>query len=384
MIPVRYNIRSLFERRITTLLTVLGIALVAMIFVILFGFIGGLRRTMLNTAGAQDWIVLNRGALDETFSYIAHDKVNIVRVRPEIALDARGQPLISSEIFAGVDVSPVKKVKAVVLIRGVAPVAYRVHRGMRLVSGHWPVRGEGQWVVGQKLELRHPNLALGRKFHFGRRNWNIVGVFIDNDSARESEIWTDIDDLKVDAQNHTADTNSLHVVLNPGGEAAFKRVVESQLSLDVESEAEYYAKQTSLASQLRSLGLAMGITLAVGAAFGGMNTMYSAVGRRQMEIGVLRCLGFSRRDVMISFILESTIIALAGAALGPILAVIMGGVTGLNSRLMQVGPLFFSYRLTAFALAAGLGSAIAIGICGGLLPAWRAARLEIINSVRGA
>jgi hypothetical protein len=117
-------------------MTVLDIALAAMIFVILFGFIGGIRRTMLNTGGAQDWIVLNRGALDETFSYIPHDKVDNVRVQPEIATDLTGQPLVSSEIFAGVDVSQVKKVKALVLIRGVAPIAYHVHQSMRLVSGH--------------------------------------------------------------------------------------------------------------------------------------------------------------------------------------------------------------------------------------------------------
>ena len=116
-----------------------------------------------------------------------------------------------------------------------------------------------------------------------RRNWTIVGVFTDNDSARESEIWTDIDDLKVDAQNHTADTNSLHVLLKPGTEATFKHALENQLSLDVESEAEYYSKQASLASQLRSLGLVIAITLAVGATFGGMNTMYTAVGRREMR-----------------------------------------------------------------------------------------------------
>ena len=384
MIPIRYNLRSLLERRTTSLMTVLGIALVAMIFVILFGFIGGIRRTVLNTGGSQDWIVLNRGALDETFSYIPHDKVNIVRVRPEIVTDMTAQPLVSSEIFAGVDVSPVKKVKAVVLIRGVAPIAYHVHQTMRLIRGHWPVRGQGQWVVGQKLELRYPNLASGTQFHFGRRNWTIVGVFTDNDSARESEIWTDIDDLKVDAQNQTADTNALHVLLKPGSEATFKHALENQLSLDVESEAEYYSKQTSLASQLRSLGLVIAITLAVGATFGGMNTMYTAVGRRAMEIGVLRCLGFKRRDVMISFMLESAMIGVAGGALAPLLAAIVAAATGLNSRLMQVGFLFFSYRLTGFAIGAGLIASVTIGVCGGLLPAWRAARLRIVDSVREA
>jgi ABC-type lipoprotein release transport system permease subunit len=384
VIPIRYNLRSLLERRTTSLMTVLGIALVAMIFVILFGFIDGIRRTMRNTGGARDWIVLNRGALDETFSYIPHDKVNIVRVRPEIVTNMTGQPLVSSEVFAGVDVSPVKKIKAVVLIRGVAPIAYQVHQTMRLVTGHWPVRGQGQWVVGQKLELRYSNLAPGTEFHFGRRNWKIVGIFTDNESARESEIWTDIDDLKVDAQNHTADTNSLHLLLKPGTGEAFKNALENQLSLDVESEVDYYSKQSSFASQLRSLGLVIAITLSVAATFGGMNTMYTAVGRRRMEIGGLRCLGFTRREVMISFMLESAIIGICGGGLAPLLAVILAAMTGLNSRLMQVGLLFFSYRLTGFAIGAGLIAAAAIGICGGLLPAWRAARLRIVDSVREA
>ena len=310
MIPIRYNLRSLLERRITSLMTMVGIALVAMIFVILFGFLSGIRQTMLNTSGAQDWIVLNRGALDETFSYITHDKVNLVRIRPEILTDASGQPMLSPEIFAGVDVSTVKKVKAVVLIRGVGPVAYQVHRTMYLISGQWPVRGKGQWVIGKKVALRYPNLKLGTQIHFGRRNWSIVGIFADNDSARESEIWTDIDDLRVDAQNHTTDTNSLHVLLRAGSEASFKNAIESQLPLDVQSEAQYYSKQAGIVAELRSLGLVIGITLAIGAAFGGMNTMYTAVGRREMEIGVLRALGFRRRDVMLSFVLESAMIGI--------------------------------------------------------------------------
>ena len=174
------------------------------------------------------------------------------------------------------------------------------------------------------------------------------------------------------------------MLLKPGSEATFKHALENQLSLDVESEAEYYSKQASLASQLRSLGLVIAITLAVGATFGGMNTMYTAVGRRAMEIGVLRCLGFKRRDVMISFMLKSAMIGVTGGALAPLLAVIVAATTGLNSRLMQVGLLFFSYRLTGFAIGAGLIASVMIGVCGGLLPAWRAARLRIVDSVREA
>jgi len=175
-------------------MTVLGIALVAMILIILFGFVGGLRRTLLSAGTDNNWVILSRGAPDETASFISHDTIDVLRVLPEIAGDDDRQPLMSPEVFAGVNVSQNKRVKEFALQRGVAPIAYRVHRNMRLTAGHWPIRGKGEWVIGQKLEVRHPSLQPGSKFHYGRRDWNIAGVFSDNDSARESEIWTDIED----------------------------------------------------------------------------------------------------------------------------------------------------------------------------------------------
>jgi len=385
MIPVRYNLRSVVERTATSLMTILGVALVSMIFIILFGFIGGLERTLLNAAG-DNWIVVSRGAQDETSSYIAHDKIELLRVRPEIALDSAGQPLISSEIFAGVDVSPDKRIKEFVLLRGVGPMAYRVHRNMRLIGGRWPVRGKGEWAVGVKLVAKHSYLAPGKHFHFGRRDWQIVGAFEDHDSARESEIWTDFEDLKVDAQHRQEDTNSMHLILKPGESGAFLQALkkDGRLTLDAMTERDYYAARTQVASQLQSLGLIVALALAVAAMFGGMNTMYTAVARRQREIGVLRVLGFSRGDILGSFVIESAILGLAGGLAGELLALLVAWATGLNSRLMSVGTLFFSYRPTAAAVAAGLLAAALIGVFGGLMPAWRAARVGIIESLREA
>jgi putative ABC transport system permease protein len=384
VIPVRYNLRSLVERRSTSLMTVGGIALVAMIFIILSGFIGGLRRTILNSISPQNWIVLNRGVTDETFGYIPHDKLDLIRVRPEIAIDRAGRPLLSPEVFAGVDVSPNKQIKDFALLRGVAPVAYEVHRNMRLVIGRWPVRGNGEWVLGQKVALRHPELSVGTQFYFGRRNWTVVGVFTDHGSARESEIWSDIDDLKVDSGHRTEDANSLHAVLKPGTAASFKQAVESQLALNVESEADYYAVQTDRANQLRALGLMVAIALGISAIFAGMNTMYTAVARRQREIGVLRALGFSRGQVLVSFVVESTLIGLGAGLGGLALAIIVASATGLNGRLMSVGILLFSYQLTGAAISTGIIAATIIGVLGGLLPSWRAAHIRIVDSIREA
>jgi putative ABC transport system permease protein len=386
MVPIRYNVRSLFERLATTLMTVLGLGMVAMIFVILFGFIGGLRNTMLNASAARNWVLLSKGAPNETASFIPHDQIEIVRVRSEIALDENGEALVSPEIFAGVNISPDKHVRQFVLMRGVTPIAMRVHRNMHLVSGRWPIRGKGEWAIGQKIQARQPYLSIGSQFHFGRRNWNIVGVFVDDDSARESEIWTDYQDLLTDARNTRQDTNSLHVVLKPGMSAAFVEALKSdgRLKIDALTEREYYDSQTKVVDQLRSLGLIVAVALGIGATFGGMNTMYTAVARREREIGVLRVLGFSRMNILGCFVIESLLLGLAGGLAGVILALVTAWAIGLNSRLLSVGSTFFSYRPTPLAIAAGIVAAAVIGIIGGLAPAGRAARIGVIDSLREA
>jgi putative ABC transport system permease protein len=384
VIPIRYNLRSVMERRTTSLMTVLGIALVAMIFVILFGFIGGLRRTLLNGGAGEDWIILSRGAPDESASDISHDKLTIVRVRPEIATDSAGHPLMSSEITNGVNVSRDKRVKEFAVLRGVDPIAHQVHREMQLVAGHWPRRGSGEWVIGQKLQAKYPYLAQGSQFHFGRRNWTIVGTFSDDDSGRESEIWTDLEDLKVDSQSKSDDIESLHVALKPGSGPAFADALkkDGRLALDAVTEKDYYAAQAKVANQLGSLGLIVALALGIGATFGGMNTMYTAVARRQREIGVLRALGFTRRDILGSFVVESAMLGIVGGFAGVLLAVIVAWATGLDSRLMNVGAMFFSYRPTPGAISAGIVAAAVIGIAGGLMPAWRAARVGVVESLR--
>jgi hypothetical protein len=386
MVPVRYNIRSLFERRATSLMTMLGLGMVAMIFVILFGFIGGLRSTMLNAGAERNWVVTSKGAPNETGSYIPHDMLEIVRVRPEIAIDENGEPLLSPEVFAGVNISRDKHVRQFVLMRGVKPIALQVHRSMHLVSGRWPIRGNGEWTIGQKVQARQPYLTIGSQFHFGRRNWTIVGVFADDDSARESEIWTDYNDLLADAQNKNQDTNSIHVVLKPGMSVSFLQALQKdgRLKLDALTERDYYESQTRVVDQLRSLGLIVALALGIGAIFGGMNTMYTAVARREREIGVLRVLGFSRGNILTSFVIESALLGIGGGVAGVMLAFVVAWGTGLNSRLLSVGSTFFSYRPTPTAIAAGIVSAAVIGVIGGLAPAWRAARIGVIESLREA
>ncbi len=387
MVPVKYSLRSLMVRRTTSAMTVLGIALVVMILFILLGFVAGLRATMLGAAENGNWIVLARSVTSEASSFVTREQYEIIRTRAEIAADANGDPLVSPEIVASFDPQPNGTLNAssFTFVRGVYPIAYRVHRGIRAVTGRLPRAGEAELAVGERLAAKHPELTLGHQLRFGRRAWTIVGTFSDQGSSRESEALTDLDVLAQDI-HYGSGFAALHVVMKPGTgpnfDAALTRDV--RLRLDAMPEQEFYGRQSRLADQLRNLGLIVALMLGIGAAFGGMNTMYAAVARRAREVGVLRALGFSRGAIVTSFVLESAVVGLAGGIAGELLGVAVAFVTGLESRLMNVQAFIFSFRLAPSAFVSGLVAAVLIGVLGGLAPAWRASRTGVTESLRAA
>ncbi len=385
MIPIRYNLRSLMVRRATTLMTAVVVALVVMILFILSGFVAGLRATVLRSAASDNWIVLSRGTTTEGGSYITRDQYEILKSRAQIATTQDGQALVSPEVVTGFNPAANQPGSAgfFTLLRGVYPIARQVHSKMRIESGRWNAHGAAEMVVGRKLAARHPFLTIGSDFKFGRRTFKIVGIFSDDDSARESEVLTDLDILTQDI--HMANGFAvLHVVLRPGMEEDFTKslTTDARVKVDAMPESEFYAKQTGFVEQLRALGLAVALVLAIGSIFGAMNTMYSAVARRSGEIGVLRVLGFSRFNVLTSFVVESMLLGIAGAVLGELLGIIATYATGLHSQLMNAGEFIFKFQLTGGAFVSGLIAGVMIGGLGGLLPAWRASRTRVIDSLR--
>ena len=385
MIPIRYNLRSLMVRRATSVMTAIVVALVVMILFILSGFVAGLRSTVLRTAVSENWIVVSRGTTSEGGSFISRDQYEIIKSRTQIATTQDGQALVSPEVITGFN--PAANQPGAggfgTLLRGVYPIAYQVHSKMRIESGRWVQHGAAEMTVGRKLAARFPNLAIGRDFKFGRRTFKIVGIYSDDDSARESEVLTDLDVLTQDI--HMASGFAvLHVVLRPGLEDDFVKSLstDARVKLDATAERTFYAQQTGFVDQLRVLGLAVAMILAIGSIFGAMNTMYSAVARRTNEIGVLRVLGFSRFNVLTSFVMESVLLGVAGAVLGETLGIVAAYATGLHSQLMNVGEFIFRFQLTTGAFVSGLIAGILIGGLGGLLPAWRASRTRVIDSLR--
>jgi putative ABC transport system permease protein len=385
MIPLQYNLRSLMLRRVTSLSTALVISLVVMTLFILSGFITGLRATVLGSAVDRNWIILSRGTTAEPNSFITREQYEILRGRPQIAQDSKGQALISPEIVTGFNPAPDKPYDQVIFtyLRGVYPVAYEVHRRMRIERGRWPAPSAAEFAVGRKLATRFPNLQPGSEFRFGRRLWTVVGIFSDADSARESEVVTNLNPLAQDV-HYANGFATVHVVLRPGTWGDFVRslTTDARLRVDALSEAEFYAAQTRFVDQLRALGLAVALLLAIGTVFGAMNTMYAAVARRTAEIGVMRALGFGRFDILVSFVAESVLLGLLGGAFGEMLGLSIVYGLGLHSQLMNVGAFIFTFRLAPAAFASGMLAAIAIGAAGGLLPAWRASTTSVSESLR--
>ena len=373
-------------RRASSVMTASVVALVVMILFILSGFVAGLKATVMRTAVSDNWIVLSRGTTNEGGSFISREQYEIIKSRSQIATSPDGQPLASPEIINGFNPNPEAPPTAgnvFTTLRGVYPIAYQVHRDMKIESGRWPTRSSAEMVVGRKLAARYPNLAIGSDFRFGRRTWKIVGTFSDHDSARESEVMTDLDVLAQDIHMKNGFA-VMHVVLRPGQHDDFAKslTTDSRVRVDTQTEQEFYAKQTEFVDQLYSMGLIVALILAIGSIFGAMNTMYSAVARRTSEIGVLRVLGFSRFNVLSSFVIESCVLAIAGGILGELLGIIVAYSTGLSSELMNVGEFIFRFRLTTGAFVSGLIAALAIGALGGFLPAWRASRIAVTESLR--
>jgi putative ABC transport system permease protein len=367
-------------------MTATSVALVVMVLTLLLGFVGGMRRTMTNAAGLNHWMLLMRDATVEA-GFINHENLQLTRTMPQIAVDATGNPLISPEIVWGFDPTPDAPRASTGVVRGVHPIAYEVHRGIRIVEGRRPKRGKNECIVGERFAARHPLFRPGATFRWLRHSdWHIVGVFSDNGSARESEVWADLDDMTTTFHIPPADmgATSVHLILKPGEAESFAKALraDSRLRVDLISESDFYAQSAGFSDQIRELGLVVALILAIGAIFGAMNTMYSAVARRRQEVGTLRVLGFGRGNVLAAFVLEIIVLALAGGILGELLAIAIAYATGLQSRLMNVGSLLFSFQLYWSVVPVGIGAAVLIGISGGLLPAWQAARLNVVDSLR--
>ena len=368
-----------------SLTSVVAVAFVTAIFALMLGLRRGFLSSTEWAGNVRAWILLSLGVSTESVSYITHEQLEILRSLPEITTNAEGHALLSPEITASIDVSHDKRHPQYAVVRGVEPIARFVHSKLAIVQGRWPRRGWSECIVGRALAVRNPYLRIGSRLRFGHHDWSISGTFADADGQRESEVWTDFDDLKTDARAPNMDTNSVHLLLKPGTAALFEAALRSDGRLELRAlpEDQYYMVHSTLTRQLRGLGLLVAIAMEIGTTFGAMNLMQAVIARRQYEIGVLRALGFSSTVIALNIVLESACVTLAGGLIGLGLAIGLANLMELKAGVLSIGTLFFSYDLGLRTVNEVILVSLAIGAVAAALPVWRASRLGIIESLAG-
>jgi putative ABC transport system permease protein len=382
----KFGLLSLPQRRGAAAATVIGIAGVVAVLVGVLSIAAGFRQAMAVSGSPDGAIVLRGGSDSEMVSGLGRDDTRIIADAPGVARDGQG-PLASAELFVIIDLPKrTTGTDANVPLRGVEPAALRVRDNLKVTQGRLFEWGKDEVIVGRGAALEFAGLEVGSKIKVGRYEWPVAGIFSANGGAAESEIWTDAKVLQ-DAYHRGDSFQSVYVKLvSPGAFAAFKDALTSnpQLNVKVVRQSDYYAEQSETITRLvTTLGFLIAFLMALGAVFGALNTMYSAVASRTREIATLRALGFGAGAVVVSLLLESLLLALAGGVLGGGLAYLAFNNFHTSTMNWQsFSQITFAFRVTPALLLRGILWAAAIGLIGGLFPAIRAARLPIASALR--
>ena len=385
-IPLKYNVRSLLVRRVSTAMTAAGIALVVAVFLIVMAMVAGIASAITDAGAPDNMVVLRRGATTETYSAMDLAQFDALKFLPEIRRDAAGNPMASPELPVQTLLELKNGSRENIVFRGVLPVALEVHDQVRIVAGRMFRPEAGEVIVGESLVGRYRNCTLGAKLHFGRGTWTVVGIFTAGGSSFESEIWADIHNVQDEAQRG-AYYASARLKLVPGADVAAltRRIADDpRINLQAQTEPEYYADEAVVARQLRALLMVVAVIMGIGAVFGGMNTMYAAVAARASEIGTLRALGFGPGAIMTSFLLESSILAIAAGVIGIVVAMPIDGFSSTFGNFVTFSTLAFRFHISPAIVAEALAFAAIMGLVGGWLPAWQAMRLGIVDALRRA
>jgi putative ABC transport system permease protein len=386
-VPISYNFRSIRARWTSTIVAVLGIAGTVGVFVAMLSLARGFRATLVASGSAGNALVMRAGSTSEMMGGITLDSVKIVQDKPGVARDASGQPLITQEV---VGVMPFPLIStgtdANVQVRGVSPNVLEIRRFVKIVQGRMFKPGLDELVVGKNASKTYEGLTLGNTVNFGGGHWTVVGVFDAGGSSFDSEVWCDARILNevLKRPDNIFQSATVHLT----SPAAFQQFSDSitsdpQLNLEVQREVDYYAKQsTGMTRLITILGGLVAAIMAIGAVFGALNTMYSAVAERGREIATMRALGFSSWNVILSFLFEALLISFVAAIIGCVAVLPLNGLTTNTMNFQTFSNLAFAFKITFGLLLMGVFFALVMGVLGGLLPAVRAALRPVAVSLR--
>jgi putative ABC transport system permease protein len=386
-IPLSYITRNLWMRRLTTVLTAAGLALVVFVFATVLMLDEGLRKTLVSTGEYDNVVLIRRAAETEVQSSIERAQASIAAGHPAIALGDDGQPLVSKETVVLIALNKRgTATPANVVIRGVSPSGAALRPQVALTAGRMFRPGSSEIVAGSGIAKRFTGTGIGEALRFGQREWTVVGTFDAGNSGFDSEIWGDADQL-MQAFRRTS-FSSVIVRLGESGEfESFKKQIESdqRLTLEAKREQLFYAEQSkALSTFISVLGMTLSLVFSIGAMIGAMITMYASVANRVAEIGTLRALGFKRRNILTAFLTESLLLSLGGWVLGLGCASLMQFISFSTINFQSFSELAFGFTLNPAIVLKSLLFALAMGFIGGFLPAYRAARMKIVDSLRAA
>jgi ABC-type lipoprotein release transport system permease subunit len=384
---LRYSLGNLATRRLTSALTVLGMALVVFVFAAVLMLAHGLDKTMVETGSSANVIVTRDAATSETVSIVGRDQAGVVTTQPEVAVQADGTPVAVKEIVVLISADKRKNgEKTNVTIRGTSPAGFALRPEIRLREGRMFTPGTSEVVAGRAVARNFQGCGLGENVRFAGREWMVVGVFDAGGTAFDSELWGDAEQVQQAFRRPIFSSVTVRLG-EPARFDAVKKRLESdpRMTVEVHREREYYAKQSQAsATFIRLIGLAVTILFSAGAVIGAMITMFAAVQNRSVEIGTLRALGFSRRAVLRVFLVESLLLGLAGGLLGLLGAALLSLVKVTTMNWDTFSEVAFGFALSPGIATGALVFAVLMGTAGGFLPALAAAGTGIVDALRKA
>jgi putative ABC transport system permease protein len=385
-LPLVYNLESVRSRWASTIVAVLGIAGSVGVFVAMLALARGFQAALVSAGSEQNAMIRRAGATSEIDSAITIEQLDVIEEAGEVQR-AAGGAVVSPEVVV-IAALPLKKTgtDANVQVRGVRPSALDVHDKVKVVEGRFFTPGLLEMVVGKNAKDAYSGLALGDSLKLGGTTWTVVGTFDGGGSSFDSEIWCDANLLNSTFQRPAGIHQSVTARLtSPGALEGLQRRFEAdpRMRVRVERETEYYLKASQMMTTfIRVLGSLVALVMALGAVFAALNTMYSAVAERAREIATIRALGFGAGAVIVSFVVESLLVAGVGGVIGCLAALPLNGLVTQTMNFQTFSHLSFAFRVTPAVLAAGMGFGLFMGLVGGLPPAVRAARLPVAEALR--
>ena len=389
-VPFSYSIHNLWKRRLTTILTVSGMALVVFVFAAVLMMAAGLQKTLVETGSDNNVVVVRKGSTSEVMSGIERYQASIVEMLPQVAVGADGQRLVAKESVVLITLQKRGDEKTSshsnVVVRGVQTQSVPLRPQVKLASGRMFKMGSSEVIVGNSIAKGFSGVGLQGTLTWGMRTWTVVGIFDAGNTGFSSEIWGDVDQI-MQAFRRPVYSSLIFKLQDPADFVQATTAIETdpRLKLEAKRETRYYLDQSEMMAKfLRILGMSLTIIFSIGAIIGAMITMYSAVATRTAEIGTLRALGFGRRNILLAFLAESLLLGFIGGAVGLFFASFMQFITISTVNFQTFSELAFKFTLSARIILEAMAFALIMGFIGGMLPALRASRMNIVDALRAA